>query len=178
MPKWNEFEPFEAPGRDRSARVRLTISQEYVDTLVEVRRLTPLFWLSSHVFGRLPEINLIRLVENAQPTTQLTTLDDAYALFEGIKRPHDDENNGESVLVYVLRPSVSIEFAASMGCQAQAALPPENAVLTVLVRTNKPLQDEDGEIHGVVTRIEWVISEGKKEILPKEYEKRYNKRHW
>lgn len=177
MPAWNDFEIFTAPGRDKNIRMRFIISKEFIDTHTEINKLTPLFQTTAHLYGRLPNINLISRVEDADPTPTLMTLDDASACYEGIKRPLDDENNGSSVLIYILKPDVTIERSASMTCMARAAIPPNNSVLTVLVRTNQGLQDDCGDIDGCVTRLEWVFS-GDNDFLPKDADTRYDKKYW
>ena len=178
MTSWNEFGVFEAPGRKKEELVRLTVSQEFINTHMEIRRLTPLYQFHAHVLGRLPQINLISKLENSALVPDLTTLNDSTALFEGIKRPHDDEDNGDSVLIYVLRPTISIEWAATMSVMAQAIVPPQNSVLTVLVRTNLDLQDDAGPIHGCVTRVEWVKSSPDSQFLPNNSDQRYETKHW
>lgn len=176
MPDWKTFEVTHAPGPDGKSRLRLSVSKEFVDRHFDANRLTPLFQMSAHVYGRLPNINLIKQVEQAKPTTTLTTLDDAIACFEGIERPHDDEHNGDTVLIYVLRPDVTIERRVSMACQAAAAVPPKSSVLTALVRTNLDLHDENGVIGGCITRLEWVFAGN--DGLPKLHETRYTTKHW
>lgn len=176
MPHWKEFESLTAPGRDQAQRFRFIVSQEFVDKHFQINRLTPIFQTGAHLYGRLPEINLIESVRDGDPKVHLTTLDDSIACFEGIMRPHDDEQNGESVLIYVLRPSVTIERIKSMACQAGAVVPPKSTVLTVLVRTNVDLQDEDGPVDGIITRLEWVMAGD--DGLPKRHESRYTTTHW
>jgi len=176
MSDWKTFEPIDVPGLNDGARLRLTVSQEFIDRHFEISRLTPIFQMNAHIYGRLPDINLISQVEKSEPTTQLTTLDDAIACFEGIERPHDDEQNGDTVLVYVMRPDVTIERKQSMACQASAAVPPKSSVLTVLVRTNLDLHDGDGAIDGSITRLEWVVAGN--DGLPKSHETRYARQHW
>jgi hypothetical protein len=176
MPDCKTFEAIDAPSTVEGARLRLRVSQEFIDRHFEISRLTPIFQLNAHVFGRLPNINLIKQVASSNPTTHLTTLDDAIACFEGIERPHDDERNGDTVLVYVIRPEVTIERRQSMACQAAAAVPPQSSVLTVLVRTNLDLHDDEGTIDGCITRLEWVVAG--KDGLPKSHETRYTTQHW
>ncbi|WP_299968422.1 hypothetical protein [uncultured Roseobacter sp.] len=176
MPDWKTFEVVDAPGPTKDSGLRLTVSQEFIDRHFEISRLTPIFQMNAHIYGRLPDINLISQVANSDPTTDLTTLNDAVACFEGIERPHDDERNGDTVLVYVLQPAVTIERTVSMACQASAAVPPKSSVLTVLVRTNLDLQDGEGAIDGSITRIEWVVAGN--DGLPKSHETRYTTQHW
>lgn len=178
MSDWKTFEPFTAPGRVKTERLRFSVSQEFVDTHFQIHKLTPLFQAKTHLYATLPNVNLIRLVAASVPPPTLTTLDDAYACFEGIRRPHDDEDNGDSVLVYVMRPSVTVESHLSMACQVRAVTPPTKTVLTVLVRTNKGLHDDGGAIDGCVTRLEWVFAEGENILLPKGANMRYTAQHW
>lgn len=177
---WKTFESFEAPGRVKTERLRFTVSQEFIDMHFQSNRLTPLFQASAHLYKRLPEINLISIVKTASPTPTLTNLDDAYACYEGIKRPHDDEDNGDSVLVYVLRPAVTIERQVSMACLARAIVPIQKSVLTALVRTKLPIQSVNHAIDGCVTRLEWVSAEteGDNEMLPRNAKMRYRVKHW
>ena len=70
MAEWKNFEVFEAPAPDKKERLRLSISQELIDTNFDVMKLTPIFQISTHLFGRLPNINLISMVEKAEPSPQ------------------------------------------------------------------------------------------------------------
>jgi len=44
----------------------------------------------------------------------LTTLNDSVACFRGVKRPYDEEDDGRSILIYVLEPEASIVFEPDM----------------------------------------------------------------
>lgn len=178
MEKWCEFGVASANSRDKKTQLTFTVSQEFIDIHLDIRRLTPLFMLATHVFGALPPINAIAKLESANPSPTLMTLLDAHACFEGIERPHDDEDNGDTVLVYVLKPVTTIEYRANLSCVAEAAKPPNSSVLTVLVRTNGALQDGNVSLDGHITRIEWVLSSPDDNNLPKAHETRYRIRHW
>lgn len=176
MAEWNTFEQVvEAPSKDKDRMLRFGISKEFVDTNLAVRKLTPIYQLHAHDLGQLPPINL---VSELKPAPELTTLKDSLALFEGVKRPHVDENDGASVLVYVLKPKITIEWAATMKVMAQTVFPPTNSTFTALVRTDLELQDKQGPIHGLVTRVEWTLTNSPDLFLPKNYDTRYDTRHW
>lgn len=179
MAEWLEFEETEAPNPDKGkAPLKVALSKEFINTNFELRKLTPLFQAWCHLFGKMPPINNISKVENSETPPSLLTLGDATACFGGINRPHDNEENGDSVLVYVLEPTISIEYSASMVCLAQPVPVPENTVFTVLVRQNHPLQNEYGDVNGIVTRLEQVLCSPDNNRLPKNYESRYLERFW
>jgi hypothetical protein len=103
---------------------------------------------------------------------------DSVACFSGLQRPHDDERDGASVLVYVLNPKVSLEYSPSLVCLAQAVPVPSNCVLTVQVRPNFPLQQGEDGVNGLVTRLEFVVNDGRDSRLPRDFDSRYKAQKW
>lgn len=103
---------------------------------------------------------------------------DAHACFQGVNRPYDTESDGGSVLVYVLQPKISIAYKASMACVARSVTVPEDTVLTVQIRPSSTLQKSQPGIDGIVTRLEFVSSEGKANALPVDHDGRYSKQLW
>lgn len=73
---------------DKTKTATYAISEHFTYCNAAVSRLSPIFQVAR--LGRGVVI----------PT--LTTLADSVACFRGVKRPYDDEENGESVVVYVL----------------------------------------------------------------------------
>jgi hypothetical protein len=182
MGNWLDFPIVAAPAaHDRSAISRYEISRTFITKHADNRRCTPIFQLWAHVIGQLPPINNIGRVQQADPTPSLTTLADSVACFQGINRPHDREEDGCSVLVYVLNPSVSIKFLPDMVCLATALKVPRETVLTVQVRPDvKDLSghSERESINGVITRLEFVWADPSQPTLPKKYSERYAKTLW
>lgn len=179
MAGWLELETTTAPSPKRDAPpLNIAISPELVRTNAGIRKATPVYQAWCHVLGKLPPINNISKVEEGTPKVSLTTLHDAVACFGGLQRPHDDEEMGESVLVYVLTPTISLEYAPSMVCMARTLKLPSNTVLTVQVRPNFPLQGVDEGINGLVTRIEPVFSTPENPSLPAKFDSRYGQRFW
>jgi hypothetical protein len=156
------------------------ISPAFLQSHAGVFRRTPIFQIWAHVVGELPPINNIsRLLESDLAPT-LTTLNDAVACFRGVKRPYDDEPNGDSVLIYVLNPAASIEYEVDMACVAKAVKVPANTALTVQVKPRKSLQISANNVDGIVTRLEFVSCGGgdNQIILPKRHADRYGELLW
>lgn len=163
---------------DQSKRILLGISQEFVDRNAAVFRRTPVYQIWTHLVGELPPINNVsRLMDGDLPPT-ITTLNESVACFRGVNRPYDDEENGDSVLVYVLNPSVTVAYLGDLACMARAVKVPANTALTVQVRLRKSLQTAGDNIHGTVTRLEFVAGSGGQIILPAEHSERYAKLLW
>lgn len=141
-------------------------------------RSTPIFMLWAHCVGQLPPINLISMLAESNPTPTLTKLLDAHACFRGVNRPHLLENDGESVLVYVLKPEVTIEYKADMACVARAIKPTKPFVLTIQVVLVPALQNPPDGVAGVITRIEPVATDPDDDALPVGYTERYGCRCW
>lgn len=180
---------------DRGKLVRFEISNTFLRTLVTSRRITPIFWVWAHVIGELPPINNVSRLLQVDVVPSLTTLEQSIACFRGVKRPYDDEEEGESILVYVLNPTVSLDRDVNLVCPAKAVKVPSNTCLTVQVKPTTALHKslsalnseptrffdltEDAEtIHGVVTRLEFISGTGDRPVLPRRYEERYHQRLW
>ena len=92
--------------------------------------------------GDLPPINNIARVNRGNDVPTLMTLEESVACFRGVNRPYDDEAKGESVLVYVLNPVVTLEYIWDLVCIAKSVRVPSNTCLTVQVKPLKiPLSD-------------------------------------
>ena len=126
----------------------------------------------------LPPINNVEKLNLAKPPVSLTTLHDSVACFCGLKRPHDDEKDGSSVLVYVVNPRISLEYSPSMVCLVRPVIVPSHTVLTVQVRPHFPLQQGADGIDGTVTRLEFVFNDEGDPRLPRSYDSRYEKTMW
>lgn len=176
---WLDFETTTAPNPVKDGEpLRVAMSPELIRMSGNILRATPVYQLWCHVMGKLPPINNIAKVESSEPKPTLTTLHDAVACFGGLQRPHDDEFDGRSVLVYVLTPTISLEYIPSMVCLARAFRVPTNTVFTVQVRPHFALQQEMDGIHGLVTRIEPVFGTPETPHLPAKHDSRYGERFW
>ena len=112
-------------------------------------------------------------------------------------RAYDDEEDGESVLVYVLNTAVTLDRDVNLVCLAKAVTVPADTCLTVQVKPRavfttqrnvlkyrsdavfRDISDAgDKLIHGVVTRLEFVSGNSEIPVLPKRHPTRYHQRLW
>ncbi len=176
---WYSPPNIDAPDfRDRGQRICLGVSDDITGRRTPHCRKTPLFMVWAHAIGRLPPIHAISQLEASSPTPTLLSLDDATACFLGIKRPHLREDNGDNVVTYVLKPTVSIEFSSSMACLARAVMPPTPFVITMQVVLNQSLQEQRDHVAGIITRVEPMGCDLMDPTLPVEYQTRYGTRCW
>jgi hypothetical protein len=152
--------------------------------LQSISRLSPIFQVWAHVVGDLPPINNISRLTRGPVKPSLTTLADSVACFRGVNRPYDNEEHGESVLVYILHPAVTIDKDTGLVCLAKAAVVPSGTLLTVQVKPLQPppagdLQAPKDPLHtGTVTRLEYVGADESNPLLPKQHLVRYQKQLW
>lgn len=163
---------------DRSKTVIYKISEGFIRTNANIMRRVPIFQLWAHLVGVIPPINNISILEKGSLKPDLTTLEDSVACFRGVKRPYDDESQGESVIIYVLNVNVTVGFDPTSPCMAKAVRLASDALLTFQVKPIEPLLERDIEIVGIVTRVERVVGEGSAPCLPYRYEERYSERLW
>ena len=159
------------------------VSQDLLARNAMIARRTPIFQIWCHVVGQLPPINNIDMLldghEETWPTR--TTLKDAVACFQGVKRPYDNEGDGASVLIYILAPKVSIKYQPDMACLASAVRLPKDTILTVQIRpadSGGALQPLEQDVDGIITRIEPVAGEGGGSTLPANHQHRYASLLW
>jgi hypothetical protein len=171
---------------DREKTVQYEISKQFIECNAAVFRRSPVFQVWAHIVGELPPINNISRLNRNDVRPTLTTLADSVACFRGVKRPYDDEKDGNSVLVYVLNPTVTIDYEPDMVCLAKAVTVPLNTALTVQVKPTKSLQNVSSTLDvvgltqssGTVTRLEFVSGNGETPILPYQHADRYLERLW
>jgi hypothetical protein len=179
MSDWLSLPLIDAPAAtDRSKIVIYKISEGFIRTNANIIRRVPIFQLWAHLVGVVPPIHNISILEKGPLRLDLTTLKDSVACFRGVKRPYDDESEGESIIVYVLNVDVTVGFDPTSPCMAKAVRLANDALLTFQVKPTNPLLEGDIEIVGIVTRVERVVGEGSAPCLPYGYEERYRERLW
>jgi hypothetical protein len=176
---WLSFPIVKAPSPfDRDKFINLRISTEFVEKNAFIKRRTPVFAVWTHVVGQPPPINNIAREFNRVPPPALSTLADAHACFMGVNRPYHDDDTGSEVAVYILKPTHTLKYDPDMVCAAKACEAPIKSVLTVQVRFDQACKDEVNDIHGMVTRLEFVPPDVGNASLPKGFSGRYSKRLW
>jgi hypothetical protein len=179
MEPWLTLPDIFAPsGASRRVVHQYRVSPEFVARSASISRNTPIMQIWAHIVGKLPPINNISRLAGATPTPTLTTLANSVGCFQGLKRPHDDEHDGDSVLIYILNPLVTIAYHADMVCLAKAVTVPKNTVLTVQVRPQHPLLAAESQLNGVITRLEFVSSDALDPTMPVDHGTRYARLLW
>lgn len=179
MPHWLDLPIVEAPSaEDRTKLARYSVSTSLIEGYGGINRNTPLYQIWAHLVGQVPPINNIARVMRGEIRPSLTTLRDTVACCAGIKRPHDDEEDGKSVLIYVLNPSVTLIHYPDLVCVASVKKVPSNTVLTVQVRPQETLHSDQSQLNGVITRLEFVSSDPGNPRFPVDFETRYAQLLW
>jgi hypothetical protein len=179
MAHWLKPPLVESPSpADRRTKVRFRVSEEYFEKNVFVRRRTPILQFWCHVIGQPPPINNISRILRGDNRTTICTLFDSVACFKGVKRPLDGEDDGDSIVTYVLNIPVSVEYNPDLVCVASAVIPPQGTCATVQVKPNRSLQPDEAGVYGIITRIEFVFGDGVNPTLPRGHAERYQARLW
>jgi hypothetical protein len=139
---------------------------------------TTLYQIWVHLHGVVPPLNNAGVIRTRAPAPTLSTLADATACFQGIRRPHLTEDDGNSVLVYVLKPMATVEFYPDMVAPIRGVAFPDSAVLTVQVCLKNALQNVVQGVDGLVTKLEMVAASASDKSLPLNFDSRYAKRNW
>jgi hypothetical protein len=177
--KWNQPPLIAAPSYlNPNDTIRLGVSDDITGVRNPNFRNTPLFMIWAHTLATLPPINAIGKLAASDPTPTLCTLFDSTACFQGVDRPYLNEANGENILVYVIKPAVTIEFKADMACVARAVQPAIPFLLTVQVVLATSLHKTIEGVDGLLTRIEPVACDPDDVGLPVGHSERYRKRCW
>jgi len=160
---------------DRTIGCELGIAQNDVRKLALAGRRQAAFELWSVVLGQAPPVPGVAQRNNPQPD-DLTSLIDAHACFQGIQRPLAEDDNGENVIAYVLRPHYYYEYDPTMVSVASKVPVPRDVVYVVYARmhtttgANKKI--------GTVTHWGFVESDPKALFLPINHSSRYRNRLW
>ena len=180
LPKhWLSFPNVDAPSaEDRNKKVRYTVSEDFVQRNFEMGRCSLIFQLWTHVVGELPPIGDLNRLGSRLLAPAITTLGDCVACFRGVRPRYYDEEEGDSLLVYVLNPATTVVYERTLAYTIAGANVPSDACLTVHVRPVRFLQNNDEAVRGVITRLEFIHGEGAKPLLPKGYSTRYSREHW
>ncbi|MCE4224909.1 hypothetical protein HCU64_14190 [Methylobacterium sp. C25] len=165
---------------DRGRTLKFGVSDDLTGNGRENWRRTPLFMVWAHLLGQLPPINNAAYAMRNGDEPTFSTLREASACFRGIKRPHHTEDDGCSVIVYVLKPRATLQYSLETAMVCPMAVVPvsETVVLTVQVRLAASLQEGVNGLDGIVTRIEPVIGKAPDHALPVGYDTRYAERCW
>lgn len=178
---WRHPPPVEAPcPTDRNKILRLGISADLTGVGRDNFKRTPLYMVWAHLHGCLPPITNAAVAEATGLKPTYCTLLQARACFRGVNRPHDTEDGGDSVYIYVLKIAATLrsDLKNAMVCPIGSYAIPSQNVFTVQVRLNASLQKPVDELDGLVTRIEPVAGEAPTHALPIGHATRYAEQCW
>lgn len=157
---------------NRQALCKLNIHPDTVKMHAEHRHLTKVFEMVYNICGVLPPVNNIGYHERSHSfPDHWGGVKHAFALFQGIKRPFQDDGLDGQVFVYVIKPRFYYEFSGSMVCVAKRKETPKGIVLAVYVKFRDSSYNE-----GTILSWDWVPADSNG--LPDGHDKRYDKRLW
>lgn len=174
---------------NRATRINLELSKEFIVGNLRKNIRTPIYQAWAHLAAQLPpSIPNISVLQARGQLPHFTTLEQAHACFRGVERPHDCEENGDSLFVYVVKVPLTVRFDN----RPPLALPivqrlAEDLVLTAIVAQTPlvaaesvggDLQDGTERVWGRVLKIEVIEAASDGEWLPIGHKDRYDARIW
>jgi hypothetical protein len=114
---------------------------------------------------------------NRNMAGQLTGLEGAHALFQGLQRPLAEDDEGANVLAYILKPKFAYCYDAHMVSAALKIAVPQDVVFVVYVRLDDACDGPDSD-RGTVTHWGFVEADQTSPELPIEFSSRYRTRLW
>ncbi len=161
---------------DRTLPVFFRLALHDVKKGLAARRRQPIFDLWSVVIGEPPPVNNVEY--SGKPT--LISLSQAHACFQGIRRPIGEDDDGDNVVAYILRPREHYVYRADMVTVAHLKPVPGDLAFVCYVRLDLPEQHDGVGTKGVITH--WQFVDGEigpgGDVLPVGYDQRYKKRLW
>lgn len=123
----------------------------------------------------MPPIPNTALIRAGIPKGGFGTSREPVAVFQGIKRPHKAEHDGNSVLVYVFNPSHTLAWHSGLGCVAKVVQAPADTVFVVYVDTCTAIPKG---VIGTITGWEFIPADPEVPALPKDFGGRYGRLLW
>jgi hypothetical protein len=164
---------------DKSKPCRFRVSREDASKAARARRLQPIWDIWSAVIGEPPPVPNVRIWGVNVPAEEgLTTLVEAHACFRGVNRALAEDDNGDNVVAYILKPSHFYEHVTTnMVCAASKRPTPQDLVYALHVRLDIPCDLESATI-GVITHGGFVRVGSEDSLLPEDHASRYTSRLW
>jgi hypothetical protein len=162
---------------DRTKLCKFLISSNDTRKAARAGRRQPAFELWSIVLGVPPPVPGVER-RNKPEHADLTSLQHAHACFKGIKRPLAEDNDGEHVLAYVLRPHFFYEYDPNMVSVASKVPVPRDVVFVTYVRLTPGRQRGLIETKGAVTHWGFVEADPSSLRLPVDHASRYHVHLW
>jgi hypothetical protein len=161
---------------DREAQCFLRLGVGDVMTMAQSGRRQLAFEAWSCVLGLPPPIPGCGH-RNRNMSGQLTSLEHAHALFQGLNRPLAEDDEGSDVLAYVLKPKFMYRYDANMVSVALKIAVPQDVVFVVYARLDNACNGPESD-RGTVTHWGFVEADQTSPELPTEFSSRYRTRLW
>lgn len=181
LPAWLTFPTFVAApapyDRTQTCQFRLPPHDAHKASVNGRQQIIMQLW--SIVLGAPPPVmNVESYTPNLPAKEGLTDLKRAHACFQGIERKMADDNEGEKVLVYVLKPAFFYEFQYEMACMARKRPVPDDLIFAVYVRLDRLYANGGSAINGAVSHWHFIEADPAAPMLPRDHGSRYRRRHW
>lgn len=164
---------------DGEGEIVIAISDVTVGELAKAQRRVPLFQMWTHLIGEMPPINnAMHYPQTQYPNAKLLALPDAHACFKGVKRPLNQEDNGDDVYIYVISTPQTVVWKSDMACMVAIVDSPPNTLFTVHVRPVAALQYDMPGVWGAATKWEFVNADAERPTLPEAFNSRYSETLW
>lgn len=157
--------------RNRSCRVRVNALD--LQKAAENRRRHPAYEFWSVLAGKAPPVPH----READAEVGLTSLFDAHACFQGVKRPVAEDGDGAQFVAYILKPKwfFHYEFKPPLVLSTKRAVP-DDLVFVAYVRLDEPAETNGKK--GVLTHWHFVEADPRDPTMPVGFDERYVRQLW
>jgi hypothetical protein len=180
LPLWADLpQLIDAPSPyDKSTVCRLRTAS--FDALKGARagRRDPMMTYWSIIMGMTPPGVALREddIELATPNNFIS-INDAHACFQGLRRPVADDQSGQTMVAYILKPRLAYGYHY-VSAEAGIYIVPRNVVFAAYARLDWPIELRPTAIAGVLTHWEFVPADQTDTMLPDDWADRYDTRRW
>jgi hypothetical protein len=130
------------------------------------------------VIGVPPKFPNVQRQKHGPVQAGLISARDAHACFAGVKRPINNDNNGDAMLAYATAPKYYFEYEPDLVTVAKKKPMPEGLLFLTYVKLAKPYVRGEPIPEGVITHWGLVEADTNNNLLPREHEKRFLERLW
>jgi hypothetical protein len=130
---------------------------------------------TSYAFGQF--LAPVQWGENDPAEEGLTTLVEAHGCFRGILRALAEDDRGDHVVAFILKPKFYYKRVTNLVCRAAKRVTPDDLVYVVHGRLDVPLDPKCATI-GVITHGGFVVTDRFDPVLPEDHSTRYVERLW
>ena len=157
---------------------KFKVDSSYAQSAARDRRRQPALDLWSQIFGLPPKVPNVQRQEYQPVQAGLISIRDAHACFSGVNRPINGDSHGNAMLTYVTAPTFYFEYVPDLVTVAKKMLMPEGLLFLTYVKLASPYVQEESIPDGVITHWGLVEADANNCLLPREHEKRFEKRLW